>query len=201
MHSASKGINRMLRVLTDVEEIVRMQEQFEKFLTGYADIKVKADVRRPGKTYHSETVYWNRAHQIYYRLGKHTLTSRTIFWNVFGISSNEILPGQVCEIVVEINFPYIKKKGKKPAGRIAMDDNNRVLILHDGSINVSNRFSNMFNYAGAYTGSIIRAEEIDDHKPYALCTELPGKEIISLKMISDFVKEIRKVKERIRCGT
>lgn len=189
----------MLRVLTDVDEIASMQEQFERFLTECADVKeVRADVRRPGKTYYSETVYWNRANQIYFRLGKHTMTSRTIFWNVFGISANEIRSGQVCEIVVEINFPYQQKKGKKPAGRIAIDESNRVMILHDGSINVSNRFTNMFNYPGVYKGSIIRSKEINDHRPYALCTELPGDELISMKMIADFVREIKKAKEEIR---
>jgi len=190
----------MLRFLTDIHEIIKKQEQFEIFLRNCKDVVKEACVKRPGKKYSPETVYWNKEHQIYYRLGKHTLTSRPIYWNVFGISSNEIVTGHCYEIVVEINFPYEKRtgRGRPLAGRIAIDDNKRVYILHDGSIHQGNLFK---KYPDYYQGPTIEVNERDKIRSFALCSVSNGKDIVSLKMISDFVHEIKKVKEKIRSRT
>ncbi len=188
----------MLRLLTDVDEIVKKQKQFENFLRNCKG--VEACVKRPMKEYHKQILYWNKEHQIYYRLGEHTLTIRPIFWNVFGISSIEIVTGQCYEIVVEINFPYEKRtgRGRPLAGRIAIDDNKRVYILHDGSIHQGNIFK---KYHGYYQGSTIEAKEGNKIRKFALCSVSNSKDIVSLKMISDFVYEVNKVKEKIRKST
>ncbi|OGH07118.1 MAG: hypothetical protein A2W22_02585 [Candidatus Levybacteria bacterium RBG_16_35_11] len=186
----------MLKVVTDIEEIKKIQRKFEEILIKYSNLEIEANLKGPGFRKLS-TLYWSRNHGIYFRIGKHYKTKSEKFWNVFGISQDELDRGGDYRITVQVNFPYVQKKRGKLAGRIAIDENNDIFILHDGSINVSNHPVNFLKFSSAYKGRIIEPEEINDDRKYALVCKVSDNEI-TMNMISDFVRAVHSAKDIIR---
>ena len=181
----------MLKVIKDIEQISKLQMRFESLLKKHADKEVKDVILRANREYRM-TVYWNKDRKIIYPLGEHSLSGKDKFWNAFGISGAEPKSHKVYYIMVEINFPCDIKS--KPHGKFAVDsnDNDKVFILHNGLIRVGKQSCNIFHLG--FKGQLIKPEEIDDNKNYALVCQLTEANQIFVNMLADFIYAIKDIR-------
>jgi hypothetical protein len=189
----------MLRIIKDIETIERMQKTFESILKKRKDKKVRdVIINFQSNKKYPLTVYWYKDKKIFCRIGEHFLPNKNKFFNIFGISNDEPQSGKEYKIEVEINFSRTIKG--RPNGTFAEDLNDNVFILHKGGINVSNPPINIFKqkYEHLYSGKVIKPEEIDDHRKYALVSQLSGAENLLIDMLADFIYAIKRAKQLIR---
>jgi hypothetical protein len=180
----------VLKVIKDIEQIRKLQIRFEFLLKKHADKEVR-NVRLKGDLM---TVYWNKDSKIIYPLGEPFHSGKDRFWNPFGISEAEPKSYDEYDITVETNFPCDIKS--KPHGKFAVDSNDKekVFILHNGHIRVGKKSCNIFDVG--FKGRVIRPEEIDDGKNYALVCQLTEANQIFVNWLADFIYAIKDIRDR-----
>ena len=178
----------MIRIIEDYDQILKLHRKFHKQLKNYLTEKIDCFVGYPSGSFHdivrysSELDIWLSSNEQHNR-----------FWNGFGVGKpienrNNSLNG-------EINFPF-EGISRRVAGAFAIEDNGTILVLHRGKIGGGTKGIGKQFFLDNFRGDFVDA--IDENRENTFCVVGELNSIHFPEQVSNFVKEIYRVKKLIK---
>ncbi len=178
----------MIEIISDKEEIKKLNDQFQKLLNNVFKDKIHCWVGYPGGNFERDVLYsekfnlWKSDHS--HKQSKH--------WNGFGIGRP--IENKNNALVGEINFPN-GGINRNIAGAFGKQGNN-ILILHRGLVGGGTKGLTKDFFKDNFRGEFIEALDDDKVNSFCFISELSSEYFE--QNVSNFIYQIDRIKELLK---
>ena len=176
----------MIRIISDKTQILKYQNAFIKQLEKLVTNKIECWIGYPGGSF-KDTVSYSEDLNIWFTCFDDN--RKNIRVNLFGVG--EPIKGGMNSIIGQINFPF-EGINRRIAGALALEEGNKILILHRGRIGGGKPGIGKKYFWDNYRGDYISALDGSTESKFCLVGEL-GTPKLPLQ-VSDFIHEIARIK-------
>lgn len=176
----------MFHVVTNKNEVMKYQRQFEKNLSAHFSKKLQVRIGFHGRTGGGESdVLWNNKNGIYVKFQD----MGTRYWNAFGYLTDPA--NKNVGIVTEINFQY-EGINRAVAGAFLKSNSGDIFVAHSGKIGGGKVGIGKTLFINNYRGNRVIATDTTSQTEFAIIGDL--KSIDLFEQVCNFVNEVNRIK-------